>query len=100
MAANVNDVTVAAKLLHGEDGVVDGDAGDHGLAKPEEMAPENVDCPIAIRSGKCRQLPQGSPELPYRFCSLRFSVPSLLGWVGGFWAPGTIRQHPLWDVLE
>ena len=53
-AANVNDVTVAAELLHGEESVVDGDGGDQGLGRREEMAGQDADCCIAMRPGQHR----------------------------------------------
>ncbi len=50
--AHVSDGIVAAELLHGEEKVVYGDAGDQGLEKREEMAGPEVDCRIAMRHGK------------------------------------------------
>ena len=57
MSAHVSDVVVAAELLHGEEKVIYGDAGDQGLEKREEMAGPEVDCRIAMRHGKRRHLP-------------------------------------------
>ena len=37
-AANVHDLTPAANLLHGDEQVVDADAGCHGTAKTPVMA--------------------------------------------------------------
>ncbi len=54
--AHVSDVVVAAGLLHGEEKVLYGDAGDQGLKKREEMAGPEVDCPIVMRAGKRRHL--------------------------------------------
>ncbi len=56
MSAHVSDVVVAAELLHGEEKVIYGDAGDQGLEKREEMAGPEV-CRIAMRHGKRRHLP-------------------------------------------
>ena len=56
--ANVHDVTMAAELLHGEERVVYGDAGYQGLEKREEMAGRDVECRIAMRPGRRRQLPE------------------------------------------
>ena len=60
-AGNVNDVTVAAELLHGQEEVLYGDAGYQGLENREEMAGKAVECRIAMRPGKRRQLPD-TPE--------------------------------------
>lgn len=42
--ANVQDVTMAAELLHGEERVFYGDAGYQGLEEREEMAGRDVEC--------------------------------------------------------
>lgn len=55
-AANVNDVTQAAALLHGEEKVVFADAGYQGAAKREEAKDLEVDWHIAMRPGKRRAL--------------------------------------------
>lgn len=55
-AANVNDVTQAAALLHGQEKVVFADAGYQGLAKREEAKDLKVDWHIAMRPGKRRAL--------------------------------------------
>ena len=60
-AGNVSDVTVAAELLHGQEEVLYGDAGYQGLENREEMAGKQVECRIAMRPGKRRQLPD-TPE--------------------------------------
>jgi IS5 family transposase len=53
-AANVNDVTQAGRLLHGEEQVAFGDAGYQGVHKrPEAQGPE---WHVAMRAGKRRQL--------------------------------------------
>jgi IS5 family transposase len=51
-AANVNDVTQAAALLHGEEKVVFADAGYEGVSKREEAKDLNVDWHVAMRPGK------------------------------------------------
>lgn len=51
-AANVNDVTQAAALLHGEEQVVFSDAGYQGVAKSEEAKDLEMDWHIAMRPGK------------------------------------------------
>lgn len=56
MAANVNDVTQAAALLHGDEKVVFADAGYQGVAKREEAADLQVDWHIAMRPGQRRAL--------------------------------------------
>lgn len=55
-AANVNDVTQAAALLHGQEKVVFADAGYQGVAKREEAKDLEVDWHIAMRPGKRRAL--------------------------------------------
>jgi len=55
-AANVNDVTQAAALLHGEEKVVFADAGYQGVGKREEAKDLEVDWHIAMRPGKRRAL--------------------------------------------
>lgn len=51
--ANVHDIMVAEKLLHGQEKVVRGDSGYIGLAKRPEMETQHpdVDCQIARRPG-------------------------------------------------
>src|SRR6218665_1362377 len=51
-AANVNDVTQATALLHGEEKVVFADAGYRGVAKREEAKDLEVDWHIAMRPGR------------------------------------------------
>jgi IS5 family transposase len=51
-AANVNDVTQAAGLLHGEETDVFGDAGYQGVAKREEAKDRDVTWYVAMRPGK------------------------------------------------
>ena len=60
-AANVHDLTVAAELLHGEERVIYGAAGYQVLHKQEEMAGQDVECPMAMGPGQRRRLPQ-TPE--------------------------------------
>jgi len=55
-AANVNDVTQAAALLHGEEKVVFADAGYQGVAKREEAKDLDVQWHVAMRPGKRRAL--------------------------------------------
>lgn len=55
-AANVNDVTQAAALLHGEERVVFADAGYRGVGKREEARGLKVDWQIAMRPGQRRAL--------------------------------------------
>lgn len=59
--ANVHDVTVAAELLHGEERLVYGNAEYQVLQTREEMAGQDVECRIAMRSGQRRRLDQ-TPE--------------------------------------
>lgn len=60
-AANVHDLTPAAELLHGDEEVIDGDAGYQGIGKRPEMAGTGADFRMAMRPGKRRVLPD-TPE--------------------------------------
>ncbi|MXN30518.1 IS5 family transposase [Delftia sp. CH05] len=55
-AANVNDVTQAAGLLHGEERDAWGDAGYQGVAKREELQGSATRWHIAMRPGKRKAL--------------------------------------------
>ena len=55
-AANVNDVTQAGKLVHGEETDVYADAGYQGVAKREEVKDIKVSWHVAMRPGKRRAL--------------------------------------------
>ncbi|NPT61546.1 IS5 family transposase [Paraburkholderia elongata] len=65
-AANVNDVTQAHALVHGDEREVFGDAGYQGVQKREEMQDVKVNWHIAMRPGKCRALNKDTPlgQLP------------------------------------
>jgi IS5 family transposase len=56
-AANVNDVTQAHALLHGQETDVFGDAGYTGVAKRDENRNTGVTWHVAMRPGKRRVLP-------------------------------------------
>src|SRR5690625_5883482 len=58
--ANVNDVTQAHGLLHGEEEMVLGDAGYQGVDKRPENQDRNVRWHIAMRPGKRRLLGDGA----------------------------------------
>ena len=58
-AANVADVTQTAKLLHGEEERVFGDAGYTGADKREELKETKVDWHIAERRSRVQRLPEG-----------------------------------------
>jgi IS5 family transposase len=60
-AANVNDVTQAGHLLHGEEERAFGDAGYQGVEKRPEHKDRQIDWHIALRPGKRRAL--GNSEL-------------------------------------
>lgn len=51
-AANVNDVTQAAGLLHGEELVPFADAGDQGMAKRDELKDSKTPWHVSLRPGK------------------------------------------------
>ena len=60
-AANVNDVTQAHKLVHGEETDVFADAGYQGVSKREETQDIDATWHIAMRPGKRRALDKTSP---------------------------------------
>jgi IS5 family transposase len=60
-AANVNDLTPVAELLHGDDEVAYGDAGYQGIAKRPEIAGKTTEVRVAMRPGKRSALP-ATPE--------------------------------------
>jgi IS5 family transposase len=55
-AANVNDVTQAARLLHGQESDAWGDAGYQGVDKREELAHSKTRWHVAMRPGKRKAL--------------------------------------------
>jgi IS5 family transposase len=57
-AANVNDVTQAHALLHGDETDVFGDAGYQGVEKREENAGKTVTWHVALKPGKRKALPE------------------------------------------
>jgi IS5 family transposase len=62
--ANVHDIDVAEKLLHGEEKIVYGDSGYTGLEKREEMKEKHpcVECRTARRPGKISRMEEGSEK--------------------------------------
>ena len=60
-AANVNDVTQAGALVHGEETDVFADAGYQGVAKREETQGINANWQVAMRPGKCKVLDKSTP---------------------------------------
>jgi transposase, IS5 family len=60
-AANVNDVTQASKLVHGEETDVFADAGYQGVAKREEVQGIQANWHVAMRPGKRRALKKDTP---------------------------------------
>jgi IS5 family transposase len=61
-AANVNDVTQAHALVHGEEANVLADAGYQGVDKREETQGINVNWHVAMRPGKRRVLDKNTPR--------------------------------------
>mgnify|MGYP000261123283 CR=1 FL=1 len=59
-AANVNDVTQASKLVHGEEADVFADAGYQGVAKRPDAKPD-VTWHVAMRPGRRKSLDLSSP---------------------------------------
>jgi IS5 family transposase len=60
-AANVNDVTQASALVHGEETDVFADAGYQGVAKREETQYMEANWHVAMRPGKRRVLDKSTP---------------------------------------
>ena len=60
-AANVNDVTQASALVHGEETDVFADAGYQGVAKRKETQGIDVNWHVALRPGKRKILDKGTP---------------------------------------
>ena len=60
-AANVNDVTQAGALVHGEETDVFADAGYQGVAKREEVQGIQANWHVAMRPGKRRALNKDNP---------------------------------------
>ena len=60
-AANVNDVTQASKLVHGDEADVFADAGYQGVAKREETQDITAQWHVAMRPGKRRALDKSTP---------------------------------------
>ena len=60
-AANVNDVTQASRLVHGQEADVFADAGYQGVSKREETQDIEANWHVAMRPGKRRALNKNSP---------------------------------------
>ena len=60
-AANVNDVTQAGALLHGQETAAFGDAGYRGVGKRDETQDINVNWHVAMRPGKRKVLDKSTP---------------------------------------
>ena len=60
-AANVNDVTQASGLVHGEEADVFADAGYQGVSKREETQDIDANWHVAMRPGKRRALDKATP---------------------------------------
>jgi len=60
-AANVNDVTQASALVHGEETDVFADAGYQGVAKREETQDIKANWHVALRPGKRKALDKSTP---------------------------------------
>lgn len=60
-AANVNDVTQASQLVHGQEADVYADAGYQGVAKRDEVQGIQANWHVAMRPGKRRALDKATP---------------------------------------
>lgn len=75
-SANVHDVTVADKLLHGEEERIWGDAGYQGVYKRDEHKERRVDWFIAKRPGQRKQWDKDDPR--ERFEQKKASIRALV----------------------
>ena len=73
-AANVHDITVADKLLHGEEKSIHADAGYLGMEKREEHKARKVKWRIALRHGQRKQLNEAGRQLEKLKSSIRAKV--------------------------
>jgi len=79
-AANVNDVTQAGHLVHGQETDVFADAGYQGVAKREEVRDIKAQWHVAMRPGKRKALDKSTPmgavldQLEYLKASVRAKV--------------------------
>lgn len=75
-AANAADVTEAHRLLRGDEREAYGDAGYQGAERRPELAASAVEWRVAMRPGRRRRLPPGSPlaERERRRAALRATV--------------------------
>jgi len=67
-SAEVHDIVVADKLLHGQEKTVWGDAGYIGIEKRAEHKNRKAQWQIAMRPGKRAQLPENSALAKIEFC--------------------------------
>lgn len=79
-AANVNDVTQAGALLHGEEADVFADSGYQGVAKREEVQHIEATWHVAMRPGKRKALDKANP------------MGAVLDW--SWWSTPTLMMMP------
>ena len=94
-AANVHDVTVASRLLHGREKRVHGDAGYMGIHKREEHEGRDVEWHIAVRPGRRRAMEAGSEELAAEKAkaSVRAKVEHPFYWVKAIFGYRKVRYR-------
>ena len=94
-AANVHDVTVASRLLHGREKRVHGDAGYMGIHKREEHRGRDVEWHIAVRPGRRRAMEASSEELAAEKAkaSVRAKVEHPFYWVKAIFGYRKVRYR-------
>ena len=99
-AANVNDVTQAHALLHGDENIVFADAGYQGVEKREENQDKAIDWQVAMRPGKRRALPdtllgQLTEQIEKAKASIRAKVEHPFHWIKNIFGLKKVRYRGL-----
>jgi IS5 family transposase len=96
-SANVHDITMADKLLHGDEERIYGDAGYIGIDKREEHEDRGVAWNIAVRPGKRKAMEEGSDALiaEQAKASVRSKVEHPFRWVKGIFGYDKVRYRGL-----
>jgi IS5 family transposase len=96
-SANVHDITMADKLLHGDEERIYGDAGYIGIDKREEHEDREVAWNIAVRPGKRKAMEEGSDALiaEQAKASVRSKVEHPFRWVKGIFGYDKVRYRGL-----
>lgn len=96
-SAEVHDIVVADKLLHGQEKTVWGDAGYIGIEKRDEHKKRKAQWQIAMRPGKRAQLPENSALADIEFCkaSVRAKVEHSFFYIKRMFGYGKVRYRGL-----